>query len=107
MDQAVINKVFPSLEELVKVAVLFNEALQSKQRDGHPVETVGDVLVNQFDKENGRRMMEAYAYLCSRQVEAVTLYKELYKTDRKFQAFIKVKSNKMCNNENCIPLFTN
>ena len=47
MEPSVINKVFPSLEELVKVAVQFNEALQSKQRDGHPVETIGDVLVNQ------------------------------------------------------------
>ncbi|XP_071793867.1 rho guanine nucleotide exchange factor 28-like isoform X2 [Asterias amurensis] len=97
MEPSVINKVFPSLEELVKVAVQFNEALQSKQRDGHPVETIGDVLVNQFDKENGKQMMEAYAYLCCRQIEAVALYKELYKTDRKFQAFIKrCSTNALC-----------
>ncbi|XP_022086949.1 A-kinase anchor protein 13-like [Acanthaster planci] len=97
MDQTIINKVFPSLEELVQIAVQFNEALQAKQRTGQPVETIGDVLVNQFDKENGKRMMEAYAFLCSRQIEAVALYKELYKTDRKFQAFIKkCSTNALC-----------
>ena len=47
MDQTIINKVFPSLEELVKIAVQFNDSLQAKQRTGHPVETIGDVLVNQ------------------------------------------------------------
>ena len=42
-------------------------------------------------------MMEAYAYLCCRQIEAVALYKELYKTDRKFQAFIKVNKEERIN----------
>ena len=42
-------------------------------------------------------MLMAYGLLCSRQKEAVSVYKDLYKNDRKFQAFIKkCSSNALC-----------
>ena len=38
-------------------------------------------------------MKEAYAEFCSRHLEAVSLYKELLKTDRKFHNFISVSND--------------
>jgi len=35
-------------------------------------------------------MRESYGEFCSRHLEAVSVYKELLKTDRKFQNFIAV-----------------
>lgn len=44
----------------------------------------------QFEGENGDRMKTAYGHLCCHQKEAVSVYKDLQKTERKFQQFIKV-----------------
>ena len=43
----------------------------------------------QFEGEMGERMKLAYGDFCSRHNEAVQLYKDLHKNDRKFQNFIK------------------
>ena len=41
-------------------------------------------------------MKEAYAEFCSRHLEAVSIYKDLLKTDRKFQSFILVSNDVHC-----------
>jgi len=41
-------------------------------------------------------MKEAYAEFCSRHLEAVSIYKDLLKTDRKFQSLISVSSDVHC-----------
>lgn len=51
---------------------------------------MGFSFAAQFDGEMGQRMKEAYGEFCSRHNEAVQLYKDILKQDRKFQAFIKV-----------------
>ncbi|XP_072039123.1 uncharacterized protein [Amphiura filiformis] len=97
MDQSVISKVFPMLDHLVEIAVSFYEALKERQAAAVIVEKFGDLLVNQFSGTNGDNMLMAYGLLCSRQKEAVSVYKDLYKNDRKFQAFIKkCSSNALC-----------
>jgi len=38
-------------------------------------------------------MKEAYAEFCSRHLEAVRIYKDLLKTDRKFHSFVSVSND--------------
>ncbi len=52
----------------------------------------GVVSVLQFEGEMGSRMKSAYGEFCSRHNEAVQLYKDILKSDRKFQNFIKVRT---------------
>jgi len=47
-------------------------------------------------------MKHAYAEFCSRHLDAVRIYKDLLKTDRKFQGFIAVSnSNCACLCQDC------
>ncbi len=55
------------------------------------IEGVGDVLISQFEGEMGDRMKSAYGEFCSRHNEAVQLYKDILKSERKFQNFVKVR----------------
>jgi len=50
-------------------------------------------LFVQFGGEMSIQMKEAYAVFCSRHLEAVRIYKDLLKTDRKFQNFIAVSND--------------
>ena len=51
-------------------------------------------VVLQFAGEMGERMKRAYGEFCSRHNESVQLYKDILKTDRKFQVFIKVSGRR-------------
>ncbi len=57
------------------------------------IEDIADILVSQFEGEMGDRMRAAYGEFCSRHNEAVQLYKDILKSDRKFHNFIKVSFN--------------
>ncbi|XP_041464034.1 rho guanine nucleotide exchange factor 18-like isoform X6 [Lytechinus variegatus] len=97
MDQGLIKKVFPMLDEIVDIASKFYDRLQKRQKEAEVIERIGDILVDQFDGENGDRMMMAYGCLCSQQNEAKAVYKDLTKTDKRFQAFIKkCSTNALC-----------
>ena len=48
------------------------------------------VVCWQLKGESGERMKGAYGEFCSRHNESVQLYKDILKSDRKFQNFIKV-----------------
>jgi len=50
----------------------------------------GDILIQHFGGPTGERMKKSYGIFCSRHKEGIDYYKQLYKADRKFQAFIKV-----------------
>jgi len=50
------------------------------------------VCCTQFGGEMCSLMKLAYTEFCSRHLDAVRIYKELLKTDRKFQTFIAVSN---------------
>ena len=52
----------------------------------------GAVCCTQFGGEMCSLMKLAYTEFCSRHLDAVRIYKELLKTDRKFQTFIAVSN---------------
>jgi len=56
------------------------------------VERIGDILVSQWKNESGETMKRLLGDFCSKHNEITTVYKELVKSDKKFQAFIAVSS---------------
>ena len=51
---------------------------------------IGDILIKQWEGNNGDTMKRLFGDFCSRQNEITSCYKDLLKNDKKFQAFVKV-----------------
>ncbi|XP_035667320.1 A-kinase anchor protein 13-like isoform X6 [Branchiostoma floridae] len=90
MDPTVVDQIFPALDDIIDLHTTFKQNLQDRRKEQSPVvEKIGDVICQQFQDELGERMTLAYGELCSKQAEAISIYKEWYTRDRKFQNFIK------------------
>ncbi|XP_065060171.1 rho guanine nucleotide exchange factor 18-like isoform X2 [Rhopilema esculentum] len=91
MDEQTIKALFPRLDDLLEINGKFCERLKKRQLESNNnvIEEVGDILVDQFDGPKGEFMKEVYGYFCSRHLQAVALYKELMKTDKKFALFVR------------------
>ncbi|XP_078672046.1 uncharacterized protein LOC144911668 isoform X5 [Branchiostoma floridae x Branchiostoma belcheri] len=90
MEPSIVDQIFPALDDIIDLHTTFKQNLQDRHKEQTPVvEKVGDVICQQFQDEIGERMTEAYGELCSKQADAINLYKEWYTRDRKFQNFIK------------------
>ncbi|XP_077988756.1 rho guanine nucleotide exchange factor 28-like isoform X2 [Glandiceps talaboti] len=97
MDQSIIDKMFPMLGEIIEINTAFLDKMKTRQSNALAIDKIGDVLVDQFADKTGDRMKVAYGIFCAHQREAVTNYKDLLKSDRKFQSFIKKCSqNALC-----------
>ncbi|KAH0625720.1 hypothetical protein JD844_033923 [Phrynosoma platyrhinos] len=98
---AVIHRLFPCVDELLDLhgAFLFQlkerrkEALEEGSERNYVVQSIGDLLVQQFSGETGERVKEKYGIFCSSHAEAVSYYKELMQQSKKFQNLIKRISN--------------
>ena len=53
------------------------------------VETIADILHHQFSGANGQRWREAYGAFCSGHSKAISVFKDLMKSDRRFQQFVR------------------
>ncbi|XP_041965172.1 A-kinase anchor protein 13 isoform X3 [Alosa sapidissima] len=106
LDAAVLERLFPCLDELTELHGRLLGALLERRRQtpllrdatatsnaagGFLVHRIGDVLVSQFSGSSAERMKKVYGKFCSRHNEAVNFYKELHAKDKRFQAFIKKK----------------
>ena len=50
------------------------------------IPTIADILMHQFGhEENVARWKAAYGAFCSQHADAVSIYKDILKTDRRFQ----------------------
>uniref|UniRef100_A0A8C0FC73 Rho guanine nucleotide exchange factor 18 n=1 Tax=Bubo bubo TaxID=30461 RepID=A0A8C0FC73_BUBBB len=94
---AVINKLFPCVDELLVVHGQFLLQLKERQKESleegsdrnYIIQNIGDLLVKQFSGENGERMKEKYGVFCCGHNEAVTHYKDLLQSNKKFQNLVK------------------
>ncbi|NXX47187.1 ARHGI factor, partial [Tricholaema leucomelas] len=99
--QAVINKLFPCVDELLEMHGQFllqlkerrKESLEEGSDRNYIIQNIGDLLVKQFSGENGERMKERYAVFCCGHNEAVSHYKDLLQSNKKFQNLIKKIGN--------------
>lgn len=53
------------------------------------VDTIADILHSQFSGESGEKWREAYGAFCSGHNDAVSVFKDLMKSDRRFQQFVR------------------
>ncbi|XP_052700922.1 rho guanine nucleotide exchange factor 28-like isoform X10 [Crassostrea angulata] len=99
MSQAVVERLFPKLDDLIELHMNFLRNLQDlqKRNPDRSVEKIGDTLVNQFSGESAERMKCAYGAFCCGHKESVSYYKDLLVKDRKFHNFVK-----KCNNDSLL-----
>ncbi|XP_064898533.1 rho guanine nucleotide exchange factor 18 isoform X4 [Columba livia] len=98
---AVINKLFPCVDELLEMHGQFllqlkerrKESLEEGSDRNYIIQNIGDLLVKQFSGENGERMKEKYGVFCCGHNEAVGHYKDLLQSNKKFQNLIKKIGN--------------
>ncbi|XP_010290751.1 PREDICTED: rho guanine nucleotide exchange factor 18 [Phaethon lepturus] len=98
---AVINKLFPCVDELLDMHGQFllqlkerrKESLEEGSDRNYIIQNIGDLLVKQFSGENGERMKEKYGVFCCGHNEAVSHYKDLLQSNKKFQNLIKKIGN--------------
>ncbi|NXU90370.1 ARHGI factor, partial [Xiphorhynchus elegans] len=98
---AVINKLFPCVDELLELHGQFllqlkerrKESLEEGSERNYIIQNIGDLLVKQFSGANGERMKEKYGVFCCGHNEAVSHYKDLLQSNKKFQNLIKKIGN--------------
>lgn len=84
---------FPRLAELTEIHIGFLKSLKEKQRlaannNNGIVDSIADLLLDQFSSINAQRLKSAYGEFCSRHRDALDVYKVLEK-DPAFFNFIK------------------
>ncbi|XP_078484363.1 uncharacterized protein LOC100175494 isoform X2 [Ciona intestinalis] len=89
IDPEVVEKMFPSIDEHVDYVANFVAKLSDRQAEGKVVDGIGDICVAQWSDTSGNNMKRVFGDFCCKQNEIVATHKELYKTDKKFSAFIK------------------
>nr|XP_057921061.1 rho guanine nucleotide exchange factor 28 isoform X2 [Doryrhamphus excisus] len=97
LDAEAVERIFPCLDQLLLLHHAFFTAMKERrQRSAQPpghrnylIQRVGDVLLQQFSGEDGEKMRHVYGEFCSRHNEAVTWFKELLQSNKRFQNFIK------------------
>ncbi|NXT49179.1 ARHGI factor, partial [Pluvianellus socialis] len=100
-SNAVINKLFPCVDELLELHGQFllqlkerrKESLEEGSDRNYIIQNIGDLLVKQFSGENGERMKAKYGVFCCGHNEAVSHYKDLLQSNKKFQNLIKKIGN--------------
>ncbi|XP_042299970.1 rho guanine nucleotide exchange factor 18-like, partial [Sceloporus undulatus] len=97
----IIHRLFPCVDELLDLHGTFlfqlkerrKEALEEGSERNYVIQSIGDLLVQQFSGETGEKVKEKYGIFCSSHTEAVSYYKELMQQSKKFQNLIKRISN--------------
>ncbi|XP_048845036.1 rho guanine nucleotide exchange factor 18-like isoform X2 [Brienomyrus brachyistius] len=97
MDSDLLDRLFPRLEDLLKIHVSFLSSLRQRHQDSlepggernYVIRRLGDILVLQFSGDVGDRMKQCYGDFCGRHKEAVSFYKELLQNNKRFQYQIR------------------
>ncbi|GFS64463.1 rho guanine nucleotide exchange factor 28 [Trichonephila inaurata madagascariensis] len=89
-----VDRLFPCLIDLVDLHKAFLLRLRERQKEGPVIEVISDILAEQFHDQKAEQMKVAYGQFCSQHIESLNMYKEMLKSDRKFQNFIKKCKNK-------------
>ncbi|XP_022702628.1 uncharacterized protein LOC111268096 isoform X9 [Varroa jacobsoni] len=96
LQPEMVNRMFPRLAELLSFHCTFLLLLRSKQAQANPdnqtIDTIGDVLLQMFQGDSATKMLTAYGAFCSRHKDAVAVYKEMLKAEKKFALFIARRS---------------
>uniref|UniRef100_A0A8D8V0I7 Rho guanine nucleotide exchange factor 18 n=1 Tax=Cacopsylla melanoneura TaxID=428564 RepID=A0A8D8V0I7_9HEMI len=84
-----IDRMFPRLKDLTEIHLNFLGALKRRQRQNPVVDSIADILLDQFSGGEAARLKTAYGEFCSRHRDAVNFYKEYFSSDARFAEFVK------------------
>ncbi len=91
LPREVVDSMFPCIDTLIELHFKFLEQLRLRQNERPVVATIADVLDAQFcsDPAKAAAWKEAYSAFCIQHNDAILLYKDLMKSDRRFQHYIR------------------
>ncbi|KAE8742151.1 hypothetical protein FOCC_FOCC012291 [Frankliniella occidentalis] len=84
-----LGRMFPRLADLTEIHLEFLAKLREKQRASPVIDTLSDILLEQFSGEGAARLKACYGEFCSRHRDAVNMYKYYLQHDRRFGEFVK------------------
>ncbi|GFG35816.1 hypothetical protein Cfor_11174, partial [Coptotermes formosanus] len=83
-----LERMFPRLLDLTEIHLSFLYHLRQRQRMAPVVDTLSDILLEQFSGSGAQKLKSAYGEFCSRHRDAVDIYKS-YLHDRRFSEFMR------------------
>jgi A-kinase anchor protein 13 len=83
-----LERMFPRLMDLTEIHLSFLQQLRQRQRMAPVVDTVSDILLEQFSGSSAQKLKSAYGEFCSRHRDAVDIYKN-YLHDQRFSEFVR------------------
>ncbi|XP_034247169.1 rho guanine nucleotide exchange factor 18-like isoform X2 [Thrips palmi] len=84
-----LARMFPRLADLTEIHLEFLAKLREKQRASPVIDTLSDILLEQFSGDGASRLKACYGEFCSRHRDAVNMYKYYLQHDRRFGEFVK------------------
>jgi len=84
-----LERLFPQLDTLINIHFEFLRQLRIIQDSASVIPTIADVLLAQFHSDAASSWQSAYGAFCSQHTEAVNIYKDLLKSDRRFHEFVQ------------------
>ncbi|XP_065202278.1 rho guanine nucleotide exchange factor 18 isoform X2 [Planococcus citri] len=88
-----LHRMFPRLAELTEIHLKFLRNLRKKQRDAVVVDSISDILLEQFSGSAAEQLKAVYGEFCSRHRDAVDIYKYYLQHDARFAEFVKYCQN--------------
>jgi len=92
MKPELLERLFPQLETLINIHFQFLRQLRHRQDSNSVIPTIADILLDQFHSDTAVRWQGAYGAFCSQHSDAVNIYKDLLKSDRRFHEFVQQSS---------------
>ncbi|XP_053529669.1 A-kinase anchor protein 13 isoform X2 [Ictalurus punctatus] len=113
LEQDVIGQIFPCLDDLITLHRNFLSEMESRQhtsthlsnRKNFIILRIGDILLQQFSGPSAGHMTALYGDFCSKQSEALKIYKQLQQSNRKLQLFLRQQSSNSVIKRREIPEF--
>ncbi|XP_063889546.1 rho guanine nucleotide exchange factor 11-like isoform X4 [Scylla paramamosain] len=88
-----LDLLFPNLDEILEIHVIFNQAMKKRRIEEPIVSRVGDVLINMFDGEQGDYFQQQAAEFVRSQFTALENLKQQQKRDQRLANFLQEQEN--------------
>ncbi|KAK7579648.1 hypothetical protein V9T40_000277 [Parthenolecanium corni] len=88
-----LQRMFPRLSELTEIHLKFLYNLRKKQKESSVIDSISDVLLEQFSGISALQLQGAYGEFCAAQKDAVNIYKSYMQSSSRFSAFVNYCQN--------------
>ncbi|XP_070497316.1 rho guanine nucleotide exchange factor 18 isoform X4 [Chironomus tepperi] len=84
-----LERMFPRLQDLTELHILFLKKLRLKQREHHIVDSIADILLDFFSALSAQKLKSAYGEFCSNHRSALDTFKYYMTEDQTFAEWYK------------------